>query len=175
MRIMSVVVALVGPTILAGACGSSPQITAPTPIVSTATPVAPATVGPGVYMVTIKVVGDDGPNFCIWTPPVGATFQGPYTLAWNGDTVAFVPPDPIDWDSFTAHVNGLNFAGSNPPVGSGAGMCAHYGQSSTIAGAFSPDQSSFTATETLSFTLDSGQVKTITFAWSGNGAPVVTR
>jgi hypothetical protein len=132
-------------------------------------PSAPAPVLPqGTWSVTIQTLSDSGPSFCIHQPAVGSTFRVNYGLGWSDDTVMFVPPNPIDWDSFTAKISGdLNFTGTNPPTGSGMGMCAHYVQASSITGSFSPDRKSFTATVTWSFTLDSGQTNTITFSWAG--------
>jgi hypothetical protein len=46
-------------------------------------------------------------------------------------------------------------------------MCEHHLQATTLSGSFSPDRISFTATEKWLFTLDSGQVRTITFSWVG--------
>jgi hypothetical protein len=143
----------------AAACGSSSQTaTAPT----SPTPISD-------WMVTIKTVGNNGPSFCIVTPTVGAVGQSIYHLAWHGDTVSFMPPDPniMELLSYTVQVSGLNFAGSNPPIGSSLGMCTHHVQASAISSSFTPDQRSFKASETASFTLDSRQVKTITDAWSG--------
>jgi hypothetical protein len=119
--------------------------------------------------VTIQTLSDSGPSFCIHQPAVGSTFRGTYGLVFAGDTVEFVPPDPVDWDSFTAKVTASNFAGSNAPAAFGPnnGMCASYVQSSSIGGTFSSDRTSFTATVTWSFRLDSGQTETLTFAWSG--------
>jgi len=108
-----------------------------------------------------------GPPFCIFTPPVGAVFEATYWVERKGDIVNFTPPDPIDWDSFTAKINGLDFAATNPTVGSAVGMCTHYLQGSSLSGSFAPDNNSFTAVEAWSFTLDSGEVKTVMFAWTG--------
>jgi hypothetical protein len=149
-----------------------PRASTPTP---TPTPTPPPGGGPtyqptnpGTWSVTIQTLSDSGPSFCIHQPAIGSTFQSSYLLYWSDDTVMFVPPDPIDWDSFTAKVSGgLNFTGANPPTGSGKGMCAHYVQASSITGSFAPDRKSFTATVTWSFTLDSGQTETITFSWAG--------
>jgi hypothetical protein len=156
--------------LLAVACTGTPQVTAPTPVPTTSAapiPPAPASLPSDSWNVTIQTLSDSGPSFCIYQPSVGSTFHGNYQLVWNGDTVMFVPPDPFDWDWFTAKVSGLNFAASTGPYGSGSGMCAHYIQASTLSGSFSPDYSSFTATVRWSFTLDSGQIETITFSWVG--------
>lgn len=155
--------------LLAAACSGSPQIAAPTPkpTPTSTAPAPPVTSTSGSWIITLTTLSDTGPTFCIHQPSVGSTFSTDYQLVFGGDTVEFVPPDPIDWDSFTAKVDGLNFSGANPPVGSGTGMCAHYLQASTIAGTFSPDHSSFTARVTWSFTLDSGEVETIAFSWTG--------
>jgi|HubBroStandDraft_6_1064221.scaffolds.fasta_scaffold1244800_1 hypothetical protein len=142
----------------------TPVTTTPTPI-PTPAPATPTSSSAG-WSVTIQTTAVAGPAFCIFTPSVGAVFKGDYDLVWHGDSVSFTPPDPIDWDSFTATLTGSNFTATNPPVGS-AGMCTHYLQASTLAGNFSADKSSFTAVENWYFTLDSGEVKTVTFSWSG--------
>jgi hypothetical protein len=130
---------------------SSTGSTSPSNIATNTTPVLPQ----GTWSVTIQTLSDSGPSFCIHQPAIGSTFRANYALGWSDDTVMFVPPDPIDWNSFTAKVSGdLNFTGANPPTGSGMGMCAHYVQASNITGSFSPDRKSFTATVTWSFTLD---------------------
>jgi len=155
---------------LAAGCGS-PAVTAPTPRATpsvVAAPPAPAAV-PGAWNITMQTLSDSGPSFCINQPTVGLTFHATYGLVFGGEAVEFVPPNPIDWDSFTAKISGVNFAGSNAPVAFGPynGMCATYAQSSSISGIFSSDRTSFTATVTWSFRLDSGQTETLTFAWSG--------
>jgi hypothetical protein len=151
--------------LFAVACSGSPQVVVPSPTPST--PAAQAPTSSGSWRVTIQTISDAGTSFCIHQPSVGSTFHADYQLVWNGDTVMFVPPDPIDWDSFTANVSGLHFVAATPPTGSGVGMCTHYVQASSLIGSFSDDYVSFTATATWSFTLDSGQVETITFSWVG--------
>jgi hypothetical protein len=96
------------------------------------------------------------------------TFSTVYELLRSRDSVSFIPPDPIDWDSFTARLNGANFTAANPTFDSGRGMCAHYRQASGFSGSFSADGNYFSAVETTSFTLDSGEVKAITFSWFGS-------
>jgi hypothetical protein len=147
------------------ACGAS-QVVAPTPTL-TSTPSTTPTFSSSTWDVTIQTTAVKGPDFCIFTPSVGAVFRGTYQLAWYGDSVSFSPPDPIDWDSFTARLSASNFAGANAPMESGGGMCAHYLQASTLTGNFSTDDNSFEAIENLAYILDSGQVKTVTFSWSG--------
>jgi len=120
------------------------------------------------WEVTIRVTAVTGPDFCIWTPIVGMTFSTTYELRRSGDSVSFIPPDPLDWDSFTATLSGAGFTAANPPIGSGKGMCTHYLQAGSLSGSFSANDNHFTATETESFTLDSGQVRTINFSWSGS-------
>lgn len=151
------------------ACGGSAQTVAPTsqPAATPAPPPPTSTSSSAGWSVTVQTTAVTGPAFCIFTPSVGAIFKGDYDLVWRGDSVSFNPADPIDWDSFTATVTGSNFTATNPPVGSGSGMCAHYLQASTLAGNFSADRSSFAAVENWYFTLDSGEVKTVTFSWSG--------
>ena len=147
------------------ACGGSHQTLAPAP---TTMPISQtAANASSLFNVVIQTTAVTGPSFCIWTPPVGATFNGDYGVSWGGSVVAFSPPDPIDWDGFTGTLDGLRFTAMNPPESSGAGMCAHYQQTSTLSGTFSPDYSSFTATETLSLTPDSGEARVVTFSWSG--------
>lgn len=121
-----------------------------------------------VWEVTIAVTAVSGPTFCIWTPSVGMTFSTEYVLLRSGDSVSFNPPDPIDWDSFEARLNGSSFTASTGPIDSGGDYCAHFVQASTFSGSFSADGNHFTATETWSFALDSGEVKSVTFLWSGS-------
>lgn len=118
--------------------------------------------------VTIQVTAVTGPDFCIVTPSVGMAFSTIYEVRRSGGSVSFIHPDPLDWDTFTASLNGSNFTAAIPPIGSGGGMCTHYLTAYSFSGSFSPDGNHFTATETQSFTLDSGQVKIITFSWSGS-------
>jgi hypothetical protein len=147
------------------ACGG-PQVVAPTPS-PTSTPTTTTTLSSSTWDVTIQTTAVNGPDFCVFTPSVGAVFRSPYQILWNGDSVTFSPPDPIDWDSFTAKLTGSNFAGANAAMESGGGMCAHYLQASTLSGNFSTDNNAFEAIENLAYTLDSGQVKTVIFSWSG--------
>ena len=144
---------------------TSPQSATPSPVSRSTS--AGSTTASNLWDVTIQTTAVSGPAFCIWTPSVGATFRGDYTVTSSGSVVVFVPPDPIDWDSFTGTLDGRMFSATNPPWGSGAGMCAHYVEAQTLSGSFSPDNNSFSAVETLSLTPDSGQVRTITFSWSG--------
>lgn len=149
------------------ACRGSDPIVAPTPNPAATPTLLPATRTVAGWTVTIQTTAVTGPTFCIFTPNVGTVFQGYYEVAWDDDAVSFVPPDPIDWDSFTAHLTGSQFAATNPPVGSGVGMCTHYLQASDLVGRFSADRNAFTAVEHWYFTLDSGDVKTVTFSWAG--------
>ena len=149
---------IAGLAVSVSACGGSLQIVDPTPQTTSSV---------DGWSVTIQTTAVTGPTFCIFTPNVGTVFQGDYGVAWDGDAVSFLPADPIDWDSFTAHLTGSQFAATNPPVGSGRGMCTHYLQASDLVGSFSADMNSFTAIEHWYFTLDSGDVKTVTFSWSG--------
>ena len=148
------------------ACGASSQVVAPTPNL-TLMPGTTPTLSSSTWDVTIQTAAVKGPDFCIFTPSVGAVFRGTYQLAWYGNSVSFTPPEPIDWDSFTATLSGSNFAAANAAVDSGSGMCAHYLQASNLTGSFSTDNNAFEAIENLTYTLDSGQVKTVTFSWSG--------
>jgi hypothetical protein len=118
--------------------------------------------------VSIRVAAVTGPDFCIWTPSVGTAFNGAYEVVRSGNSVSFIPYDPIGWPSFTAKMDGANFGVANEPFDSGQGMCVHYLQATSFSGSFSTDGSHFTATQTDSFTLDSGQVKTVTFFWFGS-------
>jgi len=148
------------------ATGSAGRATATAAITVTTAPTPPVpTFG---WKVSVTTVGNTGPDFCIWTPPVGSGSIGDYNVTWNGSTVSFVPSDWIDWPTYTAKANGLTFTATNPPFESGPqnGDCAHYWQASSISGTFAPDKSSFTATETLTYTHDMG-VKTVTFSWAG--------
>ena len=150
--------------VLAFGC-SSTDIVAPSAAVA---PAAPSPTTPsGAWSVTIQTIRDDGPDFCIRLPAVGSVFKADYGVEFSGETVSLMGPDPIDWSSYTATLNGLSFAAVILPWESGGGMCTHYVQREAITGTFSADKSSFSATETWSFTVDSGQVKTITFSWTG--------
>jgi len=153
--------------LLSSACseGGAPGPLPPTPI-PTPAPATPTSSSAG-WSVTIQTTAATGPAFCIVTPSVGAVFKGDYVLVWYGDSVFFAPPDPFDWDSFTATLTGSHFTAMNPPVAWFSGMCTHYLQASTLMGDFSADRSSFTAVENWYFTLDSGEVKTVTLFWSG--------
>jgi hypothetical protein len=115
----------------------------------------------------METVSDTGPSFCLQLPRIGSRFRSDYQLAQTADTLSFIPPDPVDWPSYTARVKDLNFDAANPSRGSIMGMCAHYVEASTLTGSFTPDYTSFNATETTSWTLDSGEVKTISFSWVG--------
>ena len=133
-----------------------------------ATPTAAAAAHSDKWDLTSRVIGDDGPDFCIHTAKVGGVYRGIYTIRQNGNTVSFSPADFIDWESYSGTLQGTSFTASNAPLefGPANGMCAHYFQSSTLSGSFSPDFTRLTATETWSFRLDSGQVKMLTFQWS---------
>jgi len=148
------------------ACGGSAPMVAPTSPPAT-TPNVPFVTRAAEWTVMIQTTAVTGPAFCIFTPSVGSVFQGEYEVAWDADTVSFLPPDPIDWDSFTGHLTGSDFAATNPPIGSGGGMCTHYLQASDLVGSFAADQQTFKAIAHWYFTLDSGEVKTVTFLWSG--------
>jgi hypothetical protein len=151
--------------LLLSACseGGSPGPLTPTPIPTPAP--APPTSSSAGWSVTIQTTAATGPAFCIFTPSVGTVFTGDYDLSWHGDSVSFAPPDRIDWDSFTATLTGSHFTAPSPPVASVG--CTHYLQASTLTGNFSADRSSFMAVGNWYFTLDSGDVKTVTFSWSG--------
>jgi sugar lactone lactonase YvrE len=130
------------------------------------TPALPAS---STWDVTIEVTAVAGPDFCVYTPSVGMVFGTTYELRANSASVSFLhPDDPFDWEEYTAARNGLSFTASHPPVGSGTGGCTHYIQASSFEGRFSADGRQFTATETWSFTLDSGETRTVTFHWSGS-------
>ncbi|HTO77060.1 MAG TPA: hypothetical protein VMQ61_13370 [Thermoanaerobaculia bacterium] len=134
----------------------------PTP---TATPASAAQRAPdGVWDLTDEVVGDSGPDFCIYLPPIGAVFHGTYTIARSGNTLNFMPEDVVDWSSYIATLQGTTFTASNPPIAESD--CARYDESSSLSGSFSADYTRLSATETWSFRLDSGQTKTLTFQWS---------
>ena len=109
--------------LLSSACseGGSPGPLTPTPI-PTPAPATPTSSSAG-WSVTIQTTAATGPAFCIFTPSVGAVFKGDYDLVWHGDSVSFAPPDPIDWDSFTATLTGSHFTAMNPPHGH---RCRHH-------------------------------------------------
>lgn len=129
--------------------------------------VTPTPAGPSAatqWDLTSEVVGDTGPDFCIWTAKVGMIFHGTYTITRNGSSLSFVPADTIDWESYQATIQGTSFAASNPTTG-GFPSCTNYGQSSSLSGSFSTDGSRLTATEIWTFTPESGQ-KAVTFQWT---------
>jgi hypothetical protein len=155
-------------SVIVSGCSDAHGPVAPTPApapVATPAPAPPPT--PNTWAVVIQVTSTSGPEFCIHLPTVGSTFSGDYQVGRRGDVVTFNGPDEIDWDSFVATLDGTSFTATNPPMSSGVGMCTHYLQSQTVAGSFSSDWNSFSATETWFFTLDSGDVRTVTFAWTG--------
>jgi len=142
--------------------GASPPAAKPA---LTPTPSAPSVVGQ--WALTSQVVGDTGPDFCIWTAKVGMVFHGFYTISQNGSSLSLVPADTVDWESYRATLQGTSFAATNPTLGgSSQYSCTNYGQSSSLSGSFSPDGSRLTATEIWTFTPDSGHVKTVTFQWT---------
>src|ERR1043166_745979 len=162
----TVLLAPIALTMAFHAACASPQPATPSPVNPSTSTGGPSAVG-SLWDVTVQTTAVSGPAFCIFTPSVGSTFRADYTVVSSGSAVSFSGPDPIDWDSFTGSLDGRTFSAKNPAVGSGVGMCAHYLQASTLSGSFSLDNHSFTAVETLSYTLDSGQLRTITFSWSG--------
>src|SRR4051812_49008469 len=85
------------------ACGGSVDNVGPTrrPAATPDTP--PAAAARAGWSVSIETTAVTGPNFCIYTPSVGSVFKGDYDVVRQGDTVSFIPPDPLDWDSFTGH------------------------------------------------------------------------
>jgi len=114
------------------------------------------------------VTANTGPDFCLYTPAVGLVFETTYELRRSADAISFLHlEDPIDWSEYTATLNGAAFTGTTT-FGSGGGMCAHYREVDSFSGGFTADGSHFTATEIWSLTPDSGQVKTVTFHWSGS-------
>ncbi len=153
----------------ASACNSAPVVSPSAS--STATPNTSPVPSSSIsgWKVVVQTIGNTGPDFCIFTARVGMTFTGDYTVTSNGTRVSLTPADPVDWESYTGMFDGMHFDATNLPVefGPNMGMCAHYLQASRISGTFAPDNNSFTATETWSFTLDSGLLKTVTFSWVG--------
>ena len=149
------------------ACRDSNNVSGP-PALAHPSPTPAAASHTNTWDLTSRVVGDSGPDFCIHTATVGSVYHGTYTILRNGSTVSFTPADFIDWESYNGTLQDTTFTASNAPVefGPANGMCAHYFQASTLNGTFSPDGNNLTATETWSFRLDSGQVKTLTFQWS---------
>jgi len=113
------------------------------------------------------VIGNSGPDFCIFTARVGEVFHGTYTIRRNGDTVSFIPSDFLDWESYEATLQGTSFSAVNPPFHTSAqsGYCTSFSQSSSLSGSFSADGGHLTATETWTLRPDSGEVKTVTFRW----------
>ena len=158
-----------GSILLLTACKDSNGVTDPRvrqgPL---ATPTPAAAAHSDKWDLTSRVIGDDGPDFCIHTAKIGGVYHGIYTIRRNGNTVSFSPADFIDWESYSGTLQGTSFTASNAPVefGPANGMCDHYFQSSTLSGTFSANFTGLTATETWSFRLDSGQVKKVTFQWS---------
>lgn len=152
--------------VLSTGCKDSNTISSPHLVQGTsATPTPAVAAQVSEWSVTDQAVGDSGPDFCIWTAKVGMVFHGSYTISRRGSSVSFTPADIVDWESYAATLQGTSFSASNPPLAEND--CAHYLQSSTLAGSFSPDGTHLTATETWSFRLDSGELKTVTFQWSG--------
>jgi hypothetical protein len=150
--------------LLSGCNDSSP--TAPKLVAVAPTPAPPAV--RSAWILTDEVIGASGPKICLYRPSVGMVFQTTFELQRSGNSVSFVFPDPIDWESYTATVNGANFTATNPTVGSGTGMCIDYLQASSLSGSFSQDGNHLTATEVWSLTLYSGEVVTTTFRWTAN-------
>jgi len=146
------------PKFVATPAPMQPPSATPTP-----TP-TPASSEVSQWDLTDQVVADAGPDFCIWTAKLGMVFHGTYTIRRTGNSLSFTPADIVDWESYTATLQGASFTASNPPIEETD--CAHYWQSSSLSGSFSPDGRRLTATEIWSFTPDSGQVKTVTFQWS---------
>jgi hypothetical protein len=130
------------------------------------TPTPPVSFAGSQWDLSSQVVGDTGPDFCIWTAKVGMVFHGTYTITRNGNSVSFVPADIVDWESYQATIQGASFAASHQSFEGSQYFCTRYGQSASLSGSFSPDGNRLTATEIWTFTPDSGQVKTVTFQWS---------
>jgi hypothetical protein len=147
------------------ACSGSVTSVAPSEQPRIPTPAAPTTAG---WTVAIRTTAVTGPPFCIYTPSVGSVFQGDYDVFFHTDTVSFVPPDPYDWNTFVGSFDGSAFMAVNLPENPGYGTCTHYLEGSDLAGRFSADLNAFTAVEHWYFTLDSGDVKTVTFEWSAD-------
>lgn len=124
----------------------------------------PAPVAAGTWNLTATVSAASG-SFCIHLPAVGSTSQTTFTLSKNGDSLSFLMADPFDWEPYTAKLAGLNFTAS-AAVDSGMGMCSQYRQVQSLTGNFSADGNQLTATETWTFTLDTGEMVTRTFTWS---------
>jgi len=167
-RLLSVLAATGSIALLAGCSKDSNTISGVSakgpPATPTPAPGSAQAAPNGVWDLTDEVVGDSGPDFCIYTAGVGMVFHGTYTIRRNGDSLSFVPEDFIDWNSYEATLQGTTFTASNPPLAESD--CAHYMQSSSLSGSLSADFTRLSATETWSYRLDSGQTKTLTFQWS---------
>jgi streptogramin lyase len=129
---------------------------------------SPTPSGGNSWNLTVQVIAANGPGICLYRPSMGMVFHTTFELRRSGNSVSFVFEDPIDWESYTATVNGANFTATSPTVDSGGGMCVHYKQTSSLSGSFSADGNHLTATEVWSLTLDSGEVVTTTFRWSAS-------
>jgi hypothetical protein len=144
-------------------CNDSPGPTAPVHRLSPSpTPLASTTES---WDLTDEVTGNSGESFCIVTPGVGVSLHTTFELLRSGNSISFVMPDQVDWESYTGTVNGSTFSATSPSAGSGMGMCTHYLQTSSLSGSFSEDGRTLTATEVWLFLFDTGQ-RTITFHWS---------
>jgi hypothetical protein len=157
---------IAGQTVTLNQTATTGTPTAPTP---SPPALAPPPANANAWNVKIEVTAVTPEAVCIVVPSPGAVFLGTYTLAFGANTVAFIAPDPVDWDSYTVTMSGLSFVGS-AQSSAPSGMCQPYVQRSSIVGSFSPDYNSFTATETLSFTFAPGTVKVVTFSWTGTRA-----
>jgi hypothetical protein len=123
-----------------------------------------------IWNLTVEVIGATGPDICFHRPIafVGTVFHTTFTLLRNGNSVTFVPPDPIDSDTYTGTVNGANFTATSPSGRGGNEMCGYGSQGFSLSGSFSEDGNQLIATEVWLLTLGSGEAVTSTFRWSAS-------
>jgi hypothetical protein len=126
----------------------------------------PSPASQGTWSLTAQVTAATG-GFCLHLPTVGDVFHTTFVVERSGKSVSFLMADPMDWASYTATSNGLNFTASIAGD-SGSFMCAHYRQMQSLSGSFSEDGNHLSATEVSSFTLDSGEVVTRTLFWTAD-------
>lgn len=119
-----------------------------------------------------EIARTTGPGNCLGGSGDGQVSQTSFELRRTGDSVVFVPPDPIDFPTYTGTVNGANFTATSPADDGGSfPPCGHNRFTGSLSGRFSEDGNRLTATEVWSYTFDSGTVWTITISWSASRHP----
>ena len=141
------------------ACGDSSS--APT------APIAPKpTPARSRWSITEEWVTTSGP-VCIFQPSVGSVYRTEYNVVRSGNTIEFLPPDPINDNSYIAVVEGANFAASVAVSRSENRICGRFTRTYVLSGSFSEDGNRLTANEVWSSAFDSGMTSTVTVRWSG--------